>query len=521
MTRQSLAVERNQQLILLSPVLLHRILLLLQIVSYGPKPGLLQGRYLPPSIPTFTMDQLSFSTSNSLKVIEDIGAGTTNEYEYFHELMNAMQLYEESEKKARDNMGNTKQSPPTATTTTTSASSGAISTNITNTNTNTSTSNTNTVPTARRTIPVSSNNNSNNTIQSNRGNRSAPDDNAAKMSVQRFTEYIVQIMTCKSKSRNIIINTTSNNTADVNTSSHSSSSTSRTSQTPSPEQSSIDSTEEESAEDDLLHEEENGLGTLMKIVRVMDRIGVLKSSKQMREMLDIDTNNGIVDDDDEEILLRLYELMESNMTNNSTHTRKKVVSKDVNKVPIINKEQYDSIRKVIIFASMYIWPYQIELCFVLCTLLSGRRKIDVQNKLCSLEFHRILARMWYQLEWNIEHYKHRSSLTMDAAHRIQVLRVFHNYYDRDFIGNISKFTLLSAEEIRILRNYEDKLDVFYHLNSNELEVILPLSKRGVLYSIIQVFAQVHDGSTYRFWLASVIEAFLRGSRAIEQLYAAK
>lgn len=51
---------------------------------------------------------------------------------------------------------------------------------------------------------------------------------------------------------------------------------------------------------------------------------------------------------------------------------------------------------------MLLVPHQVELLFVLCTLLSGRRKIDVQKKLADLGLVQSMQDMFTRLSWGAE-----------------------------------------------------------------------------------------------------------------------
>ena len=51
-------------------------------------------------------------------------------------------------------------------------------------------------------------------------------------------------------------------------------------------------------------------------------------------------------------------------------------------------------RKELQFHAMFLHPHQVELLFVLCTLLSGRRKIHVQKLLAGLGMGQVLTDMF-------------------------------------------------------------------------------------------------------------------------------
>jgi len=83
----------------------------------------------------------------------------------------------------------------------------------------------------------------------------------------------------------------------------------------------------------------------------------------------------------------------------------------------------------------------------------------------------------------------------------------HNFCDRDCENNSHKFLLLSPEERRMLQEGRTDPD--------------PGAPRGLLTKIIHVLMQERADSIYRFWLASCVESYLRGSCPEEQVFVAK
>jgi len=207
-------------------------------------------------------------------------------------------------------------------------------------------------------------------------------------------------------------------------------------------------------------------------------------------------------------------------------------------------------------------PYQVEVLFVLCTLLGGRRKIDAQNMLGNLGLVPILEDMFDRLGWAVtgtargnasddfsnNYSSHNSDGYATAASaifgfgtnqdvenedeepgihgpackcgpgsalRIQFLRLLHNFCDRDCDNYHGRRLLLSPEERYYLFSQgghpiHDDPD---HLN-------VP-SRKGLLSKIIVAYKTEQDDSPYKFWLASCTESYLRGSSPQEQWYAAR
>jgi len=195
------------------------------------------------------------------------------------------------------------------------------------------------------------------------------------------------------------------------------------------------------------------------------------------------------------------------------------------------------------FNALLLGPYQVEVLFVLCTLLGGRRKIDAQEMLKNSGITRILDDMFQRLPWDslsptrepvshrdLENHRHGASdshnhngehagihgpgceCTPESALCVQYLRLLHNFCDRDCDNYYGRRLLLSSVERRFI--FED-----HHITSSEYD-ISKLSP-GLLSKIIAAFVGESDESPYRFWLASCVESYLRGSSSVEQVFVAK
>lgn len=179
------------------------------------------------------------------------------------------------------------------------------------------------------------------------------------------------------------------------------------------------------------------------------------------------------------------------------------------------------------FNAMLFGPYQVEMLFVLCTLLGGRRKLDAQDILHRLGIVSVLDGMFQRLPWWKNHAGEENSdeVNHDAPHQpngihgpgcectpesalcVQYLRMLHNFCDRDCDNYEARRLLLSDDEKRLI----------FNMNPNVSENV----QRGLLSKIIDAFISESDESPYRFWLASCIESFLRGSPAQEQMFVAQ
>jgi len=187
------------------------------------------------------------------------------------------------------------------------------------------------------------------------------------------------------------------------------------------------------------------------------------------------------------------------------------------------------------FNGMLLAPCQVEILFVLCTLLGGRRKLDAQNMLNRLGVIDVLDDMFQRLPW----YKERASgeeanpeernrdpsndpeqqvtgihgpgcdCTPESPLCVQYLRLLHNFCDRDCDNYNGRRLMLSESEKRfIFDGPDDRIP--------EEDV-----KPGLLTKIVKAFINESDESPYRFWLASCIESYLRGSSPAEQVFVAR
>lgn len=181
-------------------------------------------------------------------------------------------------------------------------------------------------------------------------------------------------------------------------------------------------------------------------------------------------------------------------------------------------------KKELQFHAMFLNPHHVELLFVLCTLLSGRRKINVQQKLASYGLADILLEMYGRMSWESKPFHGHNPMehihgpgcdcNPESALRVQYLRLVHNSYDRDFLGDSNKMALLSPAEREVLDRCsspsEVSMDGFF-IGSRD---------RGIFTRIVQTLLKEPVESVYRFWLSSCLESFLRGSGPKEQVFIA-
>ena len=182
------------------------------------------------------------------------------------------------------------------------------------------------------------------------------------------------------------------------------------------------------------------------------------------------------------------------------------------------------------FNGLILGPYQVELLFVLSTLLGGRRKLDAQDILKEIGLVSVLEEMfprfpWYDRQAQESETRHDSfthpdseqhqngihgpgcECTPESALYVQYLRLLHNFCDRDCDNYSGRRLLLSASERKLIFDEPDDHG--------------PVLRPGLLSKIIEAFIHESDESPYRFWLASCIESYLRGSSPGEQVFAAQ
>ena len=175
------------------------------------------------------------------------------------------------------------------------------------------------------------------------------------------------------------------------------------------------------------------------------------------------------------------------------------------------------------FNALLLTPHQVEVLFVLCTLLGGRRKIDVQQTLAGLDLIPVLTDMFDRLSWGCMPPDGPNPLERihgpgcecnpESALRVQFLRLLHNFCDRDVENNAHKHLLLSEDERRRLEAWDPSQPSSLWPD--------PTCPKGLLNKIIEVLMKERSDSIYRFWLASCVESFLRGSSPREQLFVAE
>jgi hypothetical protein len=172
------------------------------------------------------------------------------------------------------------------------------------------------------------------------------------------------------------------------------------------------------------------------------------------------------------------------------------------------------------FHSLLLSPHQVEILVVLCTLLSGRRKVEIQQTLADADLARVLLAFQSRMSWDQS--KNEKAQTFAHAHgpgcecnpgsalRLQYLRLVHSFYDGDYDNNKNKKLVLSKSELRLLHAMKgySKFDVAFSQNN----------KKGLINQLIAVHA-VHDiDPPYMYWVTLCLESYARGSTGPEQTF---
>jgi Protein of unknown function (DUF3689) len=186
------------------------------------------------------------------------------------------------------------------------------------------------------------------------------------------------------------------------------------------------------------------------------------------------------------------------------------------------------------FNALLLGAFQVEVLFVLCTLLGGRRKIDAQESLRRRGIIPILEDMFERLPWDslsssreivsnsavgnvggVDSSENQPTgihgpgceCTPESALCVQYLRLLHNFCDRDCDNYAGRRLLLSPAEREAIFS-----------NSETADYDISTLRPGLLSKIIAAFTGESDESPYRFWLASCVESYLRGSSPPEQVF---
>eukprot|EP00741_Cyanophora_paradoxa_P004770 tig00000828_g4628.t1 len=196
--------------------------------------------------------------------------------------------------------------------------------------------------------------------------------------------------------------------------------------------------------------------------------------------------------------------------------------------------------------ALTVGAHQGEVLFVLCTLLGGRRKAAVQEAVGRAGLVRALEKVVDRLPWGKpEPRGHRHPFhaphgpacecNPESAVKVQFLRVVHNFCDRDadWQAQCNKRLLLSPSERAAIasgrpargrprrRAAPPRSGPRRRLAGGRGRGRGRAPAPGLLTKMLGVLFREPDDSSYRFWLASCLESFLRGAPPRDQLFVAR
>mmetsp|Transcript_16058 Transcript_16058/g.27665 ORF Transcript_16058/g.27665 Transcript_16058/m.27665 type:complete len:1053 (-) Transcript_16058:281-3439(-) len=170
---------------------------------------------------------------------------------------------------------------------------------------------------------------------------------------------------------------------------------------------------------------------------------------------------------------------------------------------------------------------QVEVVFLLAVLAGGKSKNLVNRQLASYGLVETLSRLFSSMEWNCQHETpvHGPSCECSSpvnALKIQFLRLVHNYCDRQGTSRANKRLLLSPNDLLTCSQLHKELETGELVSLEKIMLITNSEgtnemSTGLLHRIVDLLKQEDSNSQYRFWIASSVESFLRGSSQAEQL----
>jgi len=179
--------------------------------------------------------------------------------------------------------------------------------------------------------------------------------------------------------------------------------------------------------------------------------------------------------------------------------------------------------------SLTLATHQVEILFVICTLLGGTFKSQVQERLTHLSIIPKMDSFFEKINWEPNENEQRFERTHgpkcecnpESALKIQYLRLILNYCDSKIKD--TKILLFSNSEVALIdqlllseNRHEEKFNIIedYLLSSDH-------TRSGLLFKLIGTLLKQPFDSNFRFWLASCVETFLRTSDSIYQYFVAK
>ena len=174
--------------------------------------------------------------------------------------------------------------------------------------------------------------------------------------------------------------------------------------------------------------------------------------------------------------------------------------------------------------------FQVEVLFVLCSLLSGKHKQRVQEKLAAFGLVPRLCALFDCLHWGSlpprtagEYGVHgpNCDCNPETALKTQFLRLIQNLCDTPYTHHLKRL-LMAPHELKELVNLGAELGI-----DAELTAKLPpihtrcAGPRGLLVKLVDALLVEPQASGFSALLASSIECYLRGGAIIDRVYVAR
>lgn len=154
----------------------------------------------------------------------------------------------------------------------------------------------------------------------------------------------------------------------------------------------------------------------------------------------------------------------------------------------------------------------LEAMFVLSSLLASREKARIQNEVASLGFVPIVSKL---LDLCLEHHPHLpiprphgENCECHNALKIQVLRLIHNFCDKEGGSDVKRLLLSKDEATEAGIKIESNMPGYNYIVKEE--------EHGLLHKLVESFMKISKSNSSKFWLATSIESYLRGSTSSER-----
>ena len=147
-----------------------------------------------------------------------------------------------------------------------------------------------------------------------------------------------------------------------------------------------------------------------------------------------------------------------------------------------------------LFIRSFLYHKQLDLLFILSSLISGWRKVDVQRLCAKHGLVKVLCSFIDAVPWGDKPVVARNGFTydIDSSMKLQLLKIVVNFADRK---SEFKAMLLTPLELR------QALNGVFESNPD----------KGVITKIIHLIMHNEGDSVITVWMCACIEAFLRGA----------